>query len=65
MPTIQVGMSWPPLGIVPVRLFGLPKTNTLLLLRSYFTANAAKYAVDTGNMKAVRLHLGTTIGLGV
>lgn len=65
MPTIQIGMSWPPLGVVPVDLWGLPKTNTLLLLRSYFTANAAKHAVDTGNMKAVRLQLGITIGLGV
>lgn len=65
MPTIQIGMSWPPLGVVPVELWGLPKTNTLLLLRSYFTANAAKHAVDTGNMNAVRIHLGTTIGLGV
>lgn len=29
MPTIQVGMSWPPVGIVPVHWLGLPKTNTL------------------------------------
>jgi heme/copper-type cytochrome/quinol oxidase subunit 3 len=34
-------------------------------LRSYFTANAAKHAVDTGNMKVARLQLGITIGLGV
>jgi heme/copper-type cytochrome/quinol oxidase subunit 3 len=29
MPTIQIGMSWPPVGIVPVEWTGLPKTNTL------------------------------------
>jgi heme/copper-type cytochrome/quinol oxidase subunit 3 len=28
MPTIQVGMSWPPVGIVPLHWTGLPKTNT-------------------------------------
>jgi heme/copper-type cytochrome/quinol oxidase subunit 3 len=29
MPTIRVGMSWPPVGIVPVEWTGLPRTNTL------------------------------------
>jgi heme/copper-type cytochrome/quinol oxidase subunit 3 len=30
MPTIRVGMSWPPVGVVPVDPLGLPKTNTRL-----------------------------------
>jgi cytochrome c oxidase subunit 3 len=65
MPTIQVGMSWPPVGIVPVHWLGLPRTNTLLLLRSYFTANAAKHAMDHNNKSLCKLHLRTTIGLGL
>lgn len=54
MPTIQVGMSWPPLGIVPVQWSGLPKVNTLLLLASYFTANAAKHALTAGQKNVCR-----------
>nr|YP_009449864.1 cytochrome c oxidase subunit III [Pectinodesmus pectinatus]ANG44801.1 cytochrome c oxidase subunit III [Pectinodesmus pectinatus] len=65
MPTIQLGMSWPPLGVVPVHWTGLPKTNTLLLLRSYFTANAAKHAMDSGNKSLCKLQLLNTILLGV
>nr|NP_057979.1 cytochrome oxidase subunit 3 [Tetradesmus obliquus]AAF72056.1 cytochrome c oxidase subunit 3 [Tetradesmus obliquus]CAB77708.2 cytochrome c oxidase subunit 3 [Tetradesmus obliquus]CAB90364.1 cytochrome oxidase subunit 3 [Tetradesmus obliquus] len=65
MPTIQVGMSWPPVGIVPVHWTALPRTNTILLLRSYFTANAAKHAMDHNNKSLCKLHLRTTIGLGL
>jgi cytochrome c oxidase subunit 3 len=28
MPTVALGLTWPPLGIVPVEWTGLPKTNT-------------------------------------
>lgn len=53
MPTIQVGMSWPPVGIVPLHWLGLPKTNTLIQQRSYFTANRRKHALDNNNNKAL------------
>jgi len=64
MPTVHIGMMWPPLGIAPVQWTGLPKTNTALLLASYFTANAAKHALDSGNGKGCRTQLALTIGLG-
>lgn len=64
MPTIQVGMSWPPVGIVPLHWTGQPKTNTLILLASYFTANRRKHALD-GNKKALcGTYLLVTIGQG-
>lgn len=65
MPTIQVGMSWPPLGIVPVQWYGLPKVNTLLLLRSYFTANTAKHALENNQKNLCKLQLRNTIFLGL
>lgn len=65
MPTIQVGMSWPPVGIVPQHWTGLPKTNTLILQASYFTANAAKHALDNNKKNLCGLYLLITIGLGV
>jgi heme/copper-type cytochrome/quinol oxidase subunit 3 len=61
MPTIQIGMSWPPVGVVPVEWTGLPKTNTLLLLASYFTANAAKHALSNNQKNLCKLHLSVTI----
>lgn len=64
MPTIQIGMSWPPVGIVPLHWTGLPKTNTLILLASYFTANAAKHALDNSKKNLCGMYLLITIGLG-
>jgi heme/copper-type cytochrome/quinol oxidase subunit 3 len=64
MPTIQVGMSWPPLGIVPLHWTGLPKTNTLILLRSYFTANGRKHALENSQKNLCGTYLLLTIGLG-
>lgn len=64
MPTIQQGMSWPPLGIVPIHWSGLPKTNTLILQASYFTANAAKHALDNNQKNLCKLQLIITILLG-
>jgi len=61
MPTVALGLTWPPLGIVPVEWTGLPKTNTLLLLRSYFTANRAKHRIDNNNHKLCKIMLGLTI----
>jgi heme/copper-type cytochrome/quinol oxidase subunit 3 len=56
MPTVQVGMSMPPLGVVPIHWTGLPKTNTLILLASYFTANAAKHALENNQKNLRKLH---------
>ena len=64
MPTIQVGMSWPPVGIVPLHWTGLPKTNTQIQLASYFTANAAKHALDNNKKNICGVYLLVTIGLG-
>lgn len=67
MPTIQVGMAWPPVGIVPVKAdswHDRPILNTWLLLASYFSANAAKHSLDSGNLQACAANLALTIGLG-
>jgi len=31
MPTVQIGMAWPPVGIVPVDWTRLPTLNSVLL----------------------------------
>lgn len=67
MPTVQIGMAWPPVGIVPVKAdtwHDRPILNTWLLLASYFSANAAKHALDNGNKQSCANHLILTIALG-
>lgn len=67
MPTVQIGMAWPPVGIVPVKAdswHARPILNTWLLLASYFSANAAKHALDADDRKRCGLYLSITIGLG-
>lgn len=67
MPTVQIGMAWPPLGIVPVKTdswHARPILNTWLLLASYFTANNRKHAMDVGDRQRCALFLGLTILLG-
>lgn len=68
MPTVQIGMAWPPLGIVPVKAdtwHARPILNTWLLLASYFTANNAKHALDNGDRQRCALFLALTVGLGL
>jgi cytochrome c oxidase subunit 3 len=68
MPTVQIGMAWPPLGIVPVKAdtwHARPILNTWLLLASYFTANMAKHCMDNGQKTRCMLFLVGTIVLGM
>lgn len=65
MPTVSIGMAWPPVGVVPVDWTRRPSLNTVLLAASYFSANAAKHAMDNGQKQACAFHLMLTIGLGV
>jgi len=37
MPTVRIGMTWPPVGIVPVDWTRRPTLNTVLLAASYFS----------------------------
>lgn len=67
MPTVQIGMCWPPVGILPVKAdswHARPILNTWLLLASYFTANNAKHKMDVGDTKGCALYLILTIALG-
>lgn len=68
MPTVQIGMCWPPVGILPVKAdswHARPILNTWLLLASYFTANNAKHKMDLGDRKGCAIYLILTITLGV
>jgi len=65
MPTLAIGGVWPPTQIQPVTWYELPLVNSALLLASFFTANAAKSALDNGNRKSCANQLIVTILLGL
>lgn len=65
MPTVSIGMAWPPVGVVPVDWTRRPSLNTVLLAASFFSANAAKHAMDQGHKTACAWNLVLTIALGV
>lgn len=65
MPIVDIGMAWPPVGVVPVDWTRRPTLNTVLLATSYFSANAAKHAMDIGDKKTCTFNLVLTIFLGV
>lgn len=65
MPTVDIGIIWPPLGILPFNWTGLPLRNTFILQGSFFTANRAKHAFDCSDMKKCGHFQLLTIGLRV
>jgi heme/copper-type cytochrome/quinol oxidase subunit 3 len=68
-PSISLGMIWPPKGIQPMEIWGLPLLNTLLLLTSGVTITMAhnsilKATTFVEHQKFIK-HLFVTILLGI
>ncbi len=51
-PAIEIGGSWPPLGITPLDPFAIPLLNTFLLLSSGAFITYGHHALIAGNRKA-------------
>ena len=50
-PAIEIGGSWPPLGITPLDAFAIPLLNTFLLLSSGAFVTYGHHALIAGNRK--------------
>lgn len=46
-PSIEFGYMWPPKGTITINIWGLPLTNTILLLTSGITITLAHHAIKT------------------
>jgi heme/copper-type cytochrome/quinol oxidase subunit 3 len=68
-PSIAIGCVWPPKGIQPLDIWGLPLVNTLLLLSSGVTITLAHRAILKANNFTehyiFQAHLFATISLGI
>ena len=64
-PTFNLGGIWPPEAITPINTFGVPLTNTFILLSSGATVTWAHHAIVVRSKKQAVISLLFTIILAV
>jgi len=64
-PTVELGASWPPMGIEAINPFELPLLNTVILLSSGVTVTYAHHSLIQGNRKGVLYGLIASLALAV
>jgi cytochrome c oxidase subunit 3 len=64
-PTTEVGLLWPPLGVIPFNALQVPLLNTIILLSSGVTVTWAHHALIENNFTQTAQGLALTITLGV
>nr|ACT80196.1 cytochrome c oxidase subunit 3 [Bradysia amoena] len=64
-PAIELGMNWPPLGILPFNPFQIPLLNTVILLTSGISVTWAHHSLMESNYSQSLNSLIITIMLGI
>lgn len=64
-PTIDVGMMWPPKGIVTLSVYSVPLLNTIILLTRGITVTWAHHSIINNYFNKSVFRLGITVILGV
>nr|ALO70873.1 cytochrome c oxidase subunit 3 [Rybaxis sp. 1 EF-2015] len=64
-PNIELGMMWPPKGIIPFNPIQIPLMNTLILLTSGLTVTWAHHSLMENNFKQAQYSLIITVMLGL
>lgn len=63
-PTVEIGVTWPPTGITPLKPFLVPLLNTAVLLSSGVTITWSHHSILAGNRSEAIQALFLTIALG-
>nr|WAX39225.1 cytochrome c oxidase subunit III [Anaplecta sp. 8 ZQW-2020]WAX39238.1 cytochrome c oxidase subunit III [Anaplecta sp. 8 ZQW-2020] len=64
-PTIEIGSSWPPMGILPFNPLQIPLLNTAILLASGVTVTWAHHSILENNFNQANQGLAFTVLLGI
>nr|YP_007517101.1 cytochrome c oxidase subunit III [Procecidochares utilis]AGG10664.1 cytochrome c oxidase subunit III [Procecidochares utilis] len=64
-PSIELGMTWPPMGITPFNPFQIPLLNTMILLTSGVTITWSHHSLLENNYSQTTQSLFFTILLGI
>lgn len=64
-PTIELGASWPPMGVQSINPFELPLLNTIILLSSGVTVTYAHHSLIQGSRKGALYGLVYTVILAI
>nr|YP_009003632.1 cytochrome c oxidase subunit III [Uraeotyphlus gansi]AGZ19117.1 cytochrome c oxidase subunit III [Uraeotyphlus gansi] len=64
-PTVELGESWPPTGVLPLDPFEVPLLNTAVLLASGVTVTWAHHSIMSANRKEAIQSLMFTVLLGL
>lgn len=64
-PSLELGLIWPPTGVVGFNPFAVPLLNTTILLRRGLTVTWAHHAIISGEHSEALASLRATILLGV
>lgn len=63
-PSIELGLSWPPKGVVPLSVYSVPLLNTIILLSRGITVTWAHHAIINNFYSKAVVRLFTTVFLG-